>query len=127
MQEDETIAGSSDFALRQMRFLLDERSHLEDRRLPSERALAAQLGVGGRRTSLAPPRQRNIHRTSPTAWRSQPGRTLEPDQPARGHGGEAGNRTGVGPARSIEGLQWRSRTTEASCPENRVHRGWRLG
>ena len=48
MQEDETIAGSSDFALRQMRFLLDERSHLEDRRLPSERALAEQLGVGRR-------------------------------------------------------------------------------
>src|SRR6478735_9092413 len=48
MQEDETIAGSSDFALRQMRFPLDERSHLEDRRLPSERALADQLGVGRR-------------------------------------------------------------------------------
>ena len=48
MQEDETIAGSSDFALRQMRVLLDERSHLEDRRLPSERALAEQLGVGRR-------------------------------------------------------------------------------
>ncbi|WP_210485161.1 FadR/GntR family transcriptional regulator [Microvirga antarctica] len=49
MTGGETFADSSDFALRQMRVLLDQRSGSESsRQLPPERTLAAQLGVGRR-------------------------------------------------------------------------------
>ncbi|MGO4573824.1 FadR/GntR family transcriptional regulator [Microvirga sp. 2TAF3] len=48
MVSAEPLSDSSDFALRQLRALLDDRSESEDSQLPPERALALQIGVGRR-------------------------------------------------------------------------------
>ncbi|WP_112661566.1 FadR/GntR family transcriptional regulator [Microvirga flavescens] len=48
MTRPETSPDSSDFALTQLRALLDDLSGSEDRQLPPERGLAQQIGVGRR-------------------------------------------------------------------------------
>ncbi|MGO4704413.1 FadR/GntR family transcriptional regulator [Microvirga sp. 2MCAF38] len=48
MSEPESSSDSSDFALRQLRALLDNRPAGEEKQLPPERGLAQQIGVGRR-------------------------------------------------------------------------------
>jgi DNA-binding FadR family transcriptional regulator len=80
MQKPETFADSSDFALRQMRALLDERAGLGDQRLPSERSLSAQLGVG-RRTLR---RALEVLEAEGHIWRHQGKGTFLGPRPLRG-------------------------------------------
>lgn len=81
MQHPETFADSSDFALRQMRALLDERSEPDgDRRLPPERTLAVQLGVG-RRTLR---RALEVLEAEGHIWRQQGKGTFVGPRPLRG-------------------------------------------
>jgi DNA-binding FadR family transcriptional regulator len=81
MQIVETFTDSSDFALRQMRALLDERAGLDhDRQLPPERALAAQLGVG-RRTLR---RALEVLEAEGHIWRHQGKGTFIGPRPSRG-------------------------------------------
>lgn len=80
MQKPETFADSSDFALRQMRALLDERAGMDDQRLPSERSLSAQLGVG-RRTLR---RALEVLEAEGHIWRHQGKGTFLGPRPLRG-------------------------------------------
>ena len=81
MHEIETFADSSDFALRQMRALLDQRSATDgDRQLPPERTLAAQLGVG-RRTLR---RALEVLEAEGHIWRQQGKGTFLGPRPLRG-------------------------------------------
>ncbi|NIX76185.1 FadR/GntR family transcriptional regulator [Microvirga terricola] len=79
MTKDERPSDSSDFALRQLRALLDSRAAGDDKQLPPERALALQLSVG-RRTLR---RALDVLEAEGRLWRHQGKGTFLGPRPAR--------------------------------------------